>query len=91
MNGSQRACAFVVNTLAVVCSEKEQTAGLGGSKQIRGKYRKCALAVKVLIGEAVEVGVQLDGRRPNVQAQWVQLGHEVAIHLQGFSFPLCNR
>ena len=40
-----------------------------------------ALAVQVLLGEAVERGVQLQRHRPIIQAQRVQLGLEVAIDL----------
>ena len=43
---------------------------------------KGSLPVQILVGEAVEVGVQLDWRGPLVQLQGVQLGHEVPIHLQ---------
>ncbi len=52
--------------------ELRKPSGAGGGR---------ALAVEVLVGEAVERGVQLQRHRPLVQAQRVQLGLEVAVHL----------
>lgn len=40
-----------------------------------------SLAVQVLVGEAVQRGVQLHRHRPLIQPQGVQVRHEVAVHL----------
>lgn len=67
--------------LSFQCSGVQVGCGLdvGVFGALRGT--KHSLAVHVLVGEAVQGGVQLCRRGPLIQAQRVQVGQKVPIHL----------